>query len=173
MKAKILFISLMSLALLIMVGCEAPTDPDQSTDYSMAKKAVYPANAGVGDDGDYTLWADYDQVAGVVSFSETSVTITTNDDYDIRGVHIYTWTDEEDIPNSRPAPGHADYSLPSIHESSVTLNIANDSFDYITVHVSLENGVRAYAGGDRYPYGFPEVRGQWWGYIDGEYEVWQ
>lgn len=166
-------VSVVVLMAFLLIGCESQSNPVEPTDNSLAKKAVYPADAGSGDSGEYPLWASLDQLAGTVTFSETDVTIDTNEDFDIRGVHLYLWSDANDIPTDRPDPGHADVSLESIHQSSVSIELDNDSFSYITVQVSLENGVRAYAGGDAYPTGFPDVRGQWWGYIDGESEVWK
>ena len=166
-------LSVIVLVAIILVGCESQSNPVGPTENSLAKKAVYPAEAGTGDSGVYTLWADYTTNAGTVTFSTEGLTIDTNDDFDIRGINIYTWSDESEVPTDRPDPGHADYSIENIHESTFYLELANDSFEFITVHVALENGFRAYAGGDRYPDGFPDVRGQWWGYIDGEYEVWK
>jgi len=167
MKRSKILTGVLGVALLTLVACETASDPVGPNDQTLAKKAVYPADAGNSSTGVYTLWADLNQVAGAVTFSESGLNIVTNDDYDIRGVHLYTWMDEEDIPTDRPDPGHADFSQENVHASSLIIDLDSDSYNFITVHVALEQGHRAYAGGDVYPDGFPDERVQWWGYIRG------
>ena len=76
------------------------------------------------------------------------------------------WTDESDVSTHRPDPGHADYSIENVHASEMTIDIDAESVSYITVHVALEQGHQAYIGGDQYPYGFPDQKGNWWGVVD-------
>jgi len=151
----------------LLVACETYSNPVEPENTSLEKRAVYDAYAGNPNNGKYTLWADFTSQAGIVTLAEGSVTITTNEEYDIRGVHIYHWLSENDVSVYRPVPGHADYSVENVHATSITLDIPSTDYNFITVHVALENGVRAYAGGDRYPDGFPDMPGQWWGYVNG------
>ena len=170
MKQTKIYIS-MFIAIIVFVGCETPSTPTGPENNSMAKRAVYPAYAGEGLDGNFVLWADKTTEAGMVSIDENGVTILTNGFSEIRGVHIYIWSDESEVSTFRPEPGHADYAIENIHESELTIDVPAESYSYITVHVALEQGHRAYMGGDEVPDGFPEVRGNWWGYVGFSPEV--
>lgn len=167
MKYTVKFLAQGLIAAFLLVACETYSNPVEPSNARLEKRAVYDAYAGTSNNGDYTLWADFTSQAGIVTLAKTGITITTNAEYDIRGVHIYHWLNEEDISVYRPVPGHADYSLENVHASSITLDIPSSDYNFITVHVALENGVRAYAGGNRYPDGFPDMPGQWWGYVNG------
>lgn len=167
MKYTIKFLALGLIAAFLLVACDTYSNPIEPENAKLEKRADYDAYAGNSNSGNYTLWADLTSPAGIVTLTATGVTITTNNDYDIRGVHIYHWLNEEDVSAYRPVPGHADYSVENLHTSSVTLDIPSTDYNYIAVHVALEQGVRAYAGGDRYPNGFPDMPGQWWGYVNG------
>lgn len=90
------------------VACDTQSNPIEPSNNTIAKKAVYPAYAGDGDNGTFILWADKTVEAGLVTIDENSITIITNDFSDIRGVHIYAWENESEIPMHRPVPGQAD-----------------------------------------------------------------
>jgi len=172
--------------LVVFVGCEiqknpANPDTDSGIQGNLTKKGGYPAYAGEGVDGLFTLWAGKTTDAGDVRIAtdvnnNTAVTITTNGNDDIEEVHIYLWF-EENIPNHRPAPGHADYVLENINSNQLTIALVDHSIDiesfrgaYVSVHVALSGGETAYAGGNVYPDGFfPNGPGAWWGYIGHEY----
>lgn len=165
MKKTILLVTTLLAIMIVIVGCAAPTDPDQTSDYGLAKKAVYPSFAGDGTDGNYVLWADHNIEAGMVTIDENGISITTNDFSDIRGVHIYAWEDEAAIPTHRPEPGHADYVAQNVHSAELYINFPTELYSFFTVYVHLEDGHRAYIGGDVYPLGFPDVKVNWWGYV--------
>lgn len=171
MKQKAILPGLIILLLIIFVGCGTDQNPMSSDQNSLAKKADYPAFSGLPINGGAILWADHNINAGSVTFGTGTLTVTTNELYDIRGINVYIWHSLDDVPVLRPNPGHADYSIESIHASDYTLDIENfGEDDYITVHVALENGTRAYAGGEVYALtGFPDQfhSRYWWGYLKG------
>lgn len=143
----------------------------------------------------YTLWAGKTNNAGTVTITNDGsylyVTYDTNGTADLEEAHVYVWTDMNDIPSRRPAPGQAPYVAENINADSYTFMIPLSDFDiselcgsmfYISTHAALiadgipgdddddgssdsNAGETAYAGGSNVPDGFPNSRGAWWGYV--------
>ncbi len=172
MKNKLTYSSLLIL-ILVLVGCETNFNPTtsetisnlESNNFTLQKRGGYPADAGEAIDGLYTIWADKTTEAGTVTIADGVVTITSNGLYDLHSIRIFIWDDQTEIPDYRPEPGHADFTLQNVQSNEVTLDLSEESFSYISISILLSTGVKAYVGGSNYPAGFPEHRGVWWGYI--------
>ncbi len=136
---------------------------------------------------DFTLWAGKTNDAGTVSITNDSenvyVTYQTNETADLGEVHVYVWTDVNDIPDKRPAPGQAPYTAEDINADSYTMTIPMEvgcgDVLYISTHAALVTdgrnsgdtgddsnaGETAYAGGSNNPDGIASSKGAWWGYV--------
>jgi hypothetical protein len=133
---------------------------------------------------EWTLWAGKTNDAGTVSITADDgnlyVTYDTNETADLGEVHVYVWTDLADIPEKRPAPGHAPYTAENLNADSYTVVIPMatetvcGSTYYISTHAALvadgeggggddNSGETAYAGGGG---GFESAKGAWWGYVE-------
>ena len=148
----------------------------------------YDGNAG-SYDGVSMLWAGKTSDAGTVTISNDAdnyyVEYNTNGTGDLKGVHVYVWTDAGQIPTKRPAPGRAQFKVDNLYTDSYTVTIPRFDYPgevvYISAHAALvtdaagddgaddgastNGGEGAYAGGANYPNGFPNGKGAWWGYV--------
>lgn len=190
-----------------LISCEnttAPLAPEMSLDdNTLAKKpggeTAYTCTAfgefvGYTESGnpdyavyEYTLWAGQHNDAGTVTITNDDdniyVTYNTNETADLDQVHVYVWTNLEDIPSRRPAPGHADFMVEDINADAITLTIPAEiscgNTYYISTHAALVSndteddesgsgdnaGETAYAGDVASPDCFDATNGSWWGYV--------
>ncbi len=120
----------------------------------------------------FNLWAGQDNLAGFVNISNDNenfyILIDTNDSADLQEVHIYMYTDANSLPDKRPAPGLAPYTVENIYDDSIVVTIPipeaidpNNLEDfYFIIHAALVEdavgaedgtslaGETAYAGGE-------------------------
>jgi len=152
-----------------LISCENTAGPtglgiSELSDGTLAKKnsggGSKPACSAVGtsigfnqagdntyDISEYTLWAGQQYDAGTVTITNDDeniyVNFYTNGTADLEEVHVYVWTNPDDIPSKRPAPGQADYFVEDIDADSYTLvipaNIDCGDTYYISTHVALDN----------------------------------
>jgi len=136
---------------------------------------------------DFNLWAGQNNLAGTVTISNDEsniyVNFDTDESADLSAVHVYVYSNVEDVPDRRPAPGQTDYKADSFVADSYTVTIpfadlgtevnCGDTY-YVIAHAALtgddasdndqdadsdlnNSGETAYAGGNGNE--LPEVGG--------------
>jgi len=98
----------------------------------------------------YGFWAGQDNDAGTVTISNDEesfyILVDTNSGGDLQEVHIYAYTEESQLPNSRPAPGQAPFVVQNIYADSVELvtpfselgtTVENLDDYYFIIHAAL------------------------------------
>lgn len=122
----------------------------------------------------YNLWAGQTNDAGsvVITTDGTSIIVTVNALGELDDVHVYLYTEGQELPSKRPVPGLAPYVAGNIEGSSVELviPIPDNGVAYtLAIHVAFEDvdstldtynlaGETAYAAGEVPTF---EGRGAW------------
>lgn len=127
---------------------------------------------------DFNLWAGQDNLAGIVTISNDDSNIyvyfDTDESADLSAVHVYVYSSEDDVPDSRPAPGQTPYKADNLNDDSYMISIPFaalnmepncDDVYYVVAHAALitdddsdddedvdsdlnNEGETAYSGGD-------------------------